>query len=320
MNQNNLFTFCLISFLIFGFTVSAQTDLTKKYEGIKTWELKKSSVDWGYRLVQDWLQLPENIKDLVPSDIAFDKAGSICILNRGNGKPSLIYVNNKGEFLRQVMLKGFKNVHYLKLDKDGNWWITDTGTHQINKINTAGEIIFSIGEKDVSGWDSKHYNKPTDIDFLPDGTCLISDGYGNQRIARLDANFKYIGEWGAKGSEPGKFVLPHEITIGTDGNVYISDRDAWRVQVFNTKGEVIAVWPHIGKIYDLLESKDNHFFCLDGVNGRITKVNQDGEIIGFFEDKELLVKAHGFVMNSDGDLIVATTAGKVLNFSNNHNE
>lgn len=320
MNHCNFFTLCLIMNLIVGFTVKAQPHFGEKYEGVKTWELEKSPLDLGYRLVPNWLQLPENIADLIPSDIAFDKAGNICILNRGNGNPSLIYVNNKGGFLRQVMLKGFKNVHYLKLDDDGSWWITDTGTHQINKINAAGEIIFSIGEKNVSGWDAKHYNKPTDIDFLHDGTCLVSDGYGNQRAALLNSDFEYIGEWGAKGSEPGKFVLPHEITIGADGNVYISDRDAWRVQIFNAKGELIAVWPHIGKIYDLLETPDHHFFCLDGVNGRITKVNQQGEIIGFFGDKELLDKAHGFAMGADTDLIVVTTAGKVLKFSKNHHE
>ncbi|HKJ78295.1 MAG TPA: hypothetical protein VKA10_02120 [Prolixibacteraceae bacterium] len=289
---------------------------SNNYEGIKTWETKESPVDLGYRLEEGWLKLPGKIKEIIPSAVYVDSNQLIHILNRGtNNNPSIITVNNNGEFVSQIVLKGFKSPHYLTKDKDGNWWVSDSKSHQINKINEKGEIVFSFGEFGVSGWDENHFNRPTDIDFLNDGRILISDGYQNQRIAIFYSNLKYLGEWGKKGTAPGEFVLPHALTLGTDGLIYLSDRDGWRVQVFNAKGEVLSVWPHIGKIYEIVEAPGNCFFCLDGVTGRITKVNSTGEILGFFGTSEVLDKAHGFGVTAEGDIIVATTAGRLEKYS-----
>ncbi len=306
---------------LLGFNFAfGQPDWKEKYGEIKTWEVNESPTDLGFRHVPGWLKIPDNIKCTVPSAIAIDSEERIYILDRGDSIPSLICVNNNGEFLFQKLLKGFVSPHYLFQDKSGYWWISDTGTHQVNKINDEGQIIFSLGEKGESGWNETHFNKPTDIDFLSDGKCLISDGYGNQRVALFDSVFNYTGEWGEKGTEPGSFVLPHAITIGSDAKIYVSDRDGWRVQVFDSNGDVLAVWPHIGKIYDIIEAEDHSFFCLDGITGRITKVTNKGEVIGFFGSHNLLEKAHGFAMTAKGDIIVATTAGKVVMYKKKNHE
>ena len=52
------------------------------------------------------------------------------------------------------------------------------------------------------GNDEKHFNRPTDIAWLPDGTFFVSDGYGNTRVVKFDKNGKFLMTWGQKGNEP----------------------------------------------------------------------------------------------------------------------
>ncbi len=312
----NRFLFCVFILLSVGNFVFAQDILPIiRHEGEKVWETQTSPSDIGYNHVANWLKLPADFAKLKPSDICIDSKGNIYILDRGvDAVPSIICVNEAGEFLFQWKEAAFGLPHFIHCDKDDNFWVSDTKNHQLYKLNQSGEIVFTIGEKGVPGNDKTHFNKPTDIDFLDDDSHLISDGYGNQRVMKLNTNFEYMEEWGVKGTNPGEFVLPHALTLGSDNRIYVADRDAWRVQIFNKQGKVLEVWPHIGRIFDLAETPDKHFVCLDGETGRITKVNNKGDVIGFIGNGDLLVGAHGMAVTADGSIIVALTTGKVEKF------
>jgi DNA-binding beta-propeller fold protein YncE len=227
-------------------------------------------------------------------------------------------VNSSGEFQFQWKPKGLGAPHFIHCDKNDDLWISDIKTHQIHKLSKEGEIILPIGVRNVNGIDNVHYDKPTDIDFLQDGNVLISDGYGqSKRILKLDSSFNYIETWGEKGTEPGKFAVPHAITVGSDGRVYVADRDAWRIQIFDKQGKLLEVWPHIGRVFDIVESSNHHFFCLDGETGRITEVDQNGKIIGFFGEGNQLIGGHGLAITSDGSVLAAMKDGRVEKFVKN---
>ncbi len=316
-NYNKILFYILICWLLtenqVGF--SQETSPIIRHEGERVWETAISPTKFGYKHVENWLKLPSTITKIVPSGITSDSKNNIYILERGDSIPSIICVNMQGEFLFQWQIKEFAVPHFIHCDKDDNFWVTDTKNHQIYKLDKAGKIIFTLGEKDVPGNDKTHFNKPTDIDFIGDGKWLISDGYGNQRVMKLDTDFNYIEEWGVKGTKPGEFVLPHAITLGSDGRIYVADRDAWRVQIFSTDGKVLEVWPHIGRIFDLAETPDKNFVCLDGETARITEVNNKGEVIGFFGEGDLLKSAHGIHVCNDGSILVALTNGRVEKFA-----
>jgi len=43
---------------------------------------------------------------------------------------------------------------------------------------------------------------------------------------------KELERWGERGPRPGNFIMPHGITVATDGAVYVTDIDGRRVQKF----------------------------------------------------------------------------------------
>jgi len=68
-----------------------------------------------------------------------------------------------------------------------------------------------------------------------------------------------ILEWGSKGSENGKFEIPHSIAFDLLGNVYVTDTDNDRVQKFTSNGTFITKWGTEG-------SRDGQFLKPEGID------------------------------------------------------
>src|SRR6188768_3608793 len=105
-----------------------------------------------------------------------------------------------------------------------------------------GRLLMVLGERGVAGADERHFNRQTDVAVLADGSFYVSDGYRNTRAVKFDATGRYEFEWGGKGSEPGKFNLPHGIALDARGRVLVCDRSNARLQVFDAGGKFIAEW------------------------------------------------------------------------------
>ena len=87
-----------------------------------------------------------------------------------------------------------------------------------------------------AGIPGDNFNKPTDIAWDSAGNTYVTDGYGNSRVVKIDANGKFVKSWGTRGSEPGQFNLPLSIAIDAQDNIYVADRGNKRIQVFDTDG------------------------------------------------------------------------------------
>ena len=116
-----------------------------------------------------------------------------------------------------------------------NVWLTDVGLHQVFKFTASGELLLTLGTARESGNDSSHFNLPTDVAVLPGGDFYISDGYANTRVLKFSAAGEFLFQWGAPGSGPGQFRLPHGIALDQVGRVYVADRSDSRIQVFDEK-------------------------------------------------------------------------------------
>ena len=88
---------------------------------------------------------------------------------------------------------------------------------------------------------------PTDIDWLPDGTFFISDGYGGTRVAKFDKDGKFLMDWGEKPKDPNnpgpnEWNTVHSIAISKDGRLFVVDRGHHRFQVFDTNGKFLDMF------------------------------------------------------------------------------
>ena len=89
--------------------------------------------------------------------------------------------------------------HGITADSQGNFWVTDVGSHQVHKLDKDFKTIFTLGEKLVPGNDEKHFCKPTDVAVASNGYFFVADGYCNSRVLKFDPNGKLVDIFGAAG-------------------------------------------------------------------------------------------------------------------------
>jgi DNA-binding beta-propeller fold protein YncE len=134
--------------------------------------------------------------------------------------------------------RGPHKVRISPYDPEKHVWIVDDEVDQIFKFTHDGkQLVLTLGEHGVRGTDDKHFARPTDIAWLPDGTFFITDGYVNTRVVKFDKDGKYLMTWGTKGSAPGQFNLPHSIAIDAKRRLYVADRSNSRIQIFDENGK-----------------------------------------------------------------------------------
>lgn len=221
-----------------------------------------------YELVKDWPRLPEFYSLGNPAGLGIDTQQNLIVFHRAgrtwpplsgmpderiNGKTLLVLDKNTGAIIDQWGEDLFIMPHGLSVDRNNNIWVTDIGLNQVFKFNHSGELMMELGEPKVSGNDSAHFNRPTDVAVAADGSFYVSDGYNNSRIVKFDSSGKYLFQWGSKGKGPGQFDIPHGIDVDTHGNVYVADRENSRVQVFTPDGKFIRAWTDesFGKIFSV---------------------------------------------------------------------
>jgi peptidylamidoglycolate lyase len=226
-----------------------------------------------YTLVKDWPQLSKNYYRLSqPSGIGIDTSQNIFVFNRTGrtwSEPfpdTLISVNTilmldreSGKILKSWGADLFIMPHGLTVDKDNNVWVTDVDLQKVFKFSHDGKLLMELGETRISGSDSIHFNRPTDVAVAKDGSFYVSDGYLNSRVVKFSAEGKYLFEWGTKGNKPGQFNIPHAIDLDEEGNVYVADRENERVQVFDANGKFQKIYTDkkFEKLYSLTIDKLN---------------------------------------------------------------
>jgi hypothetical protein len=153
-------------------------------------------------------------------------------------------------------------------DPEKHVWIIDRTSQQILEFTNDGKTLLrTLGERNVAGTDSKHFGRPTDIAWLPDGTFFISDGYDNSRVVKFDKNGKYLMEWGTKGTGPGQFQLVHGLAIDANHQVYVADRDNKRIQIFDENGKFIRQWSVNGRPTNVSVDAQQKIWVLEGNPG-----------------------------------------------------
>jgi DNA-binding beta-propeller fold protein YncE len=183
--------------------------------------------------------------------------------------------------------KGGRGPHKIKMspyDPEKHVWVIDDQLHQIFKFSYDGKLVMTLGERLVEGADANHFARPTDIDWLPDGTFFISDGYTGTRVAKFDKNGKFLMQWGEKGesgkeTRPGYMNTVHSVAVGKDRRVYVSDRSNSRVQVFDENGKFLDAWPGIRSPYSVFMAKDQYLWVTDGVTNKILKYDLKGKLL-----------------------------------------
>ncbi len=245
---------------------------------------------------------------------------------------SVIVVNRDGKLVQDwpFMEKMFSQTacgrgpHKIKMnpyDAAKHVWIIDDQQHVIWKFTYDGKLVLTLGTVGQRGRDGgRLFDRPTDIDWLPDGTFFISDGYGGTRVAKFDKDGKFIKDWGGPPKDPGKpgpneFNTVHSIQISKDRRLFVVDRAHRRFQVFDIEGKFLDMFTTGVRSlpYAHLITTDQVLWVADGGTMRVLKYDLNGRFLygwgGLGGQPGQLNGPHSLTVDQDGNLYLAEVFG-----------
>jgi len=284
-----------------GFDISGPYDVDPNWPK-KTWPapgyiwgsqsgVYPESADRVFLASRGEIELPKDVK------IAPNFPGNWGALNRGGAtgqvpvfRNNILVIDRQGNLVESWtqwdhLFEGGRGPHQIYVqpyDPERHVWVVDDMNHVIHKFTNDGKTkVFTLGEMGVFGPndDLQHFNRPTMIDWLPDGTFFVSDGYANSRVVKYSKEGKPLLWWGsmAPSKNDGEFTVPHGIAVGDDRRVYVSDRFNRQIQVFDENGVFLDKWPS-GYCHSLSMSRDQHLWCYDGDHEQFIKYDLRGHI------------------------------------------
>ena len=233
------------------------------------------SGELSYEVVEGWGRLPEGWKYTQVAGVAVDSRDRVYVLNRGE-HPIIVY-DKDGEFIGSWGEGIFANAHGGYIDADDIIYCVDNADHTVRKFTTEGELLMTIGTKDLPGEDGTPFNRPTKAALNEEGEIYVSDGYGQNRVHRFSAEGELMLSWGVTGTGPGEFNLPHGVWC-RDGRVYVADRQNHRIQIFTPEGEYIEEWGDLKQPCDLFIDAEGLVYVPE-LQGRVSILSLKGELV-----------------------------------------
>jgi DNA-binding beta-propeller fold protein YncE len=248
-----------------------------------------------------FLNIPASAEVGAMSAVAVDRSrGLIYVLHRG-GTP-LLRFDASGKYLGGWGAGLFKVPHGLRIDKDGNLWITDNGFSTVQKFTPEGKLLQTITEANGP------IKSPDDLVLASNGDLYIADS-GNGRIIHTTSSGKFISQFGSKGKEPGQFTTAHGLAIDGKDRIYVADRGNNRVEVFNPDGKLASVWQGFGNPFGLLYWR-GELFLSEGDIHKMFELGPDGKILRSWGGPDLLELPHLMDYGVDGTLYITEVNGK----------
>lgn len=154
--------------------------------------------------------------------------------------------------------------------------------------------------------------------FLPDGLLVVGDG-GNHRVQVLDADGKFLREWGRQGAEDGQFEVPWAVAVDSSGNIYVGDFSG-TIQKFDASGKFLARigsgrgfgdGKFVGAVDDIGVDDQGNIFAADVKSGNILKFDAAGQFVKRWNKcGDRLLSVRGLAVTPEGALYVADGSGQ----------
>ena len=291
----------------------------------------------NYQIDRSWSDNAAKIKLGQATGVAIDSSNNVFVFHRASRKwqkpmPSKPIVEDTiykisgstGKRLASWGSNEFIMPHGLSIDKNDNVWITDVGSHLVQKFSKNGAHLLTLGTRGKAGNDETHFNLPTDIGFSKTGDIFVTDGYKNNRVVKFSKAGVYKKDWGHWGLWKGTFRLPHGIAVSKKGLVYVADRRNKRLQVFNEEGDFQYILKSsvIGRPYGVTTAPNGDVFIVDGGNqpsdiqNRMIHLDRNGKYISSFNanhDGQKKVLGHDIALGKDGAVyVVDALANRIL--------
>jgi sugar lactone lactonase YvrE len=233
-----------------------------------------------YRTIRDFFKLPAGRTMGSTNSVAVDHQGHIWVVDRcgandckGSKLDPVMEFDGQGHFIKAFGAGKFLFPHGMTIDKDDHLWVCDGHVgngigDDVIEFDQNGKVLKILGKPGVSGDGRDTFHEPNAILIAPNGDIFVADGHEpgaghNARVVKLDPNGKFILQWGAHGSGPGQFEMPHALAMDREGRLFVADRGNNRVQIFDQDGKFIAAWKQFSRPSGIYVDADDLLYVTD---------------------------------------------------------
>jgi len=153
-----------------------------------------------------------------PTDVAIGANGDIFVTQgHSAGEPRVLKFDRNGRFIKTWGMRGtlpweFVVAHSIAIDADGLLYIGDRENRRIQIYDADGRFL--------KGW--VYRGMACSLYMADDGYLYMTTGFDGQ-IVKLDMNGRVLGVIGEPGEGVNGFGEAHDLVVGPDGRIFISD-------------------------------------------------------------------------------------------------
>jgi tripartite motif-containing protein 71 len=194
--------------------------------------------------------------------VSVDTSGNIWAVDYGNAR--IEEFNEAGEYELKFGSAG-AGAGQLNAPMDiafagGNMYVTDESNNRIDEFSTAGSFIKTIGwgvsngkeeletctsscQAGIAGSGNGQFSLPRGLTTDPASGNLYVTEIGGDRVQEITTSGAFVTKFGSGGSGLGQFAQPMGIVVSSSEEIYITDFENARVQVWGRQ----TWWPTSAK-------------------------------------------------------------------------
>jgi sugar lactone lactonase YvrE len=252
-----------------------------------------------YRVIRDWAQLTLEGRPWGGSNgVAIDRDGKTvwatdrcspgvtpgCLGSKAN---PIHHFDETGKEIRSFGGGMFVWPHSIHIDRDGNVWVTDSGTagpeelkkfpgevpkgSVVVKFSPDGKVLMTLGKLGVKGDPPEALTEPTDVLTDPaNGDIYVAESHTNVedpnlvgRISVLDRSGRFLRVIGKTGTGAGELRTPHAIRFDSQGRLIVADRHNHRIQILTKDGKYAGEYREFSRVSGLAIDGNDTIYAAD---------------------------------------------------------
>lgn len=146
----------------------------------------------------------------------------------------------------------------LASDRDGNIYVAEMVNHRVQVISNDGRFVRAWGRGGMGGLEQVgsafgEFRLPYQVAIGDKGLVWVTDT-DNERVQVFTPEGGFVRAFGARGADgsagsgPGEFAKPYGAASDCLGNVYVTEQENRRVQVFGEAGRRAPVCPPVLRV------------------------------------------------------------------------
>jgi DNA-binding beta-propeller fold protein YncE len=224
----------------------------------------------------------------------------------------------------------------ITVDPQGNLWVTDGANGRFVIFSPEGAVLETWGEQG-SGEGQFEFTCGSDgyggVAFDQAGNIYVADA-GNKRIQTFSPDRTFLTSWPSKSIVDSQSLstsrenqasgnevasCPVDIAIGQDGRVYVSDRDAHVIDIFDADGRPLdGATTSPMSPEQLTLDRDGNIWVADSTN-RVLKFSPDGNLLRVWEnlngEQRRFMAPMAIAVDEQGRVFVADQSTRIHVFS-----